>query len=1367
MIMPIVDNLDIQVSTSLNNTDKMLDNLIMKLGIVSSSLSSIGGASANTSSGMSRLSASATKSTKSFNGLAAAFGKFYANYFWVVRGIKSLYSSIQGTADYIEAFNYFEVSFNKISNEWKQDFSRFGYDSAEAYAEGFGKRAKESLSKLSGVQVSVGADGKGLLTETGLKNLGLNIQEITQYASQLASITNSVGQTGEVSLATANVFTKLAGDISSLFNQDYSSVAKNLQSGLIGQSRALYKYGIDITNATLQTYAYELGLEKAVSEMTQAEKMQLRMIAILDQSKVSWGDLANTINSPSNMIRQFKNNLKEAGMMLGQLFIPLLQKVLPVVNGVTIAIKRLLGNIAGFLGIEIDFSEFGQGGSDAFDDMSGSLDDVAESAKKAKAGLRGFDELKTIQTPKNSSDGLGNTIDLTNEIIAATQEYEKVWQKSYDKMEQRAQKFADAVEKYFAPIEKLFEDIAIGDWFAVGEDVSNIVSGIFDFFSRAIESVDWEKVGTNIGLFLAGIDWKKVFKSVVGLGSAIKNALVDVVQSSFKEAPVSTFLIIASIIMSKLTKAMGKTTLVVSLKNILFKGFSSLWLSRWIKTNIAGNVAGLLSGQTLGLFGTLQQKFAMLSSSLSVFQKGLIGIGAGVIEFSTIKSSVEDIIKGVGSLGANIVKLGASVMAAGAAFSLVFGFPAGLIAAGIVGLVGAIAGIGTAFNEIETQKFGESVKEALTNPGGVPITEVAQDVANSIISIGESFSSINEKSQELETTEKNIEEVWLEIETVKTKMDAGVISVEEGTKELTRLFGELAQVAEEKFGKIEEVLVAGFGENGAFGKYANVVGVNVTDSLLTAMGVTADMRDRTSELIALMSDPNISTEKYLEYQQELQGILGTTDEITSAMTDFQSSISNINLEEIFNDDNTVNVESFSSALDSVVSSVKEIDKQLDEAGKNMLQYLEDLKQNAKTAKEKAEIQTLIDLVPDAIEESKQLTRQQATLFTAEIQNTLLGGIEQTIDERAKEWDKKGPLEKLWLKLSQSIDDKNDYVRVGVDNFKKNYADKLTNEIEKQMGEIGVEGAGYATSAMETIVDAMFDVEYHNDGRATAKLNEDWRNIVSGATEGIDKLCEEEGKNAVLGYNKGISDNSSSTETTTKTWLQKTIEKVKEVLDSHSPSRVLEGIGEDTVEGYNKGISSSASSSENAASNWLNGLTKLFNSFGIDTEKDWNTIGNNMSNPIEKAKTTIKNAIDKMKSFFNFTWSLPKIKLPHFDFDGKFSLNPPEVPSFSVKWYKTGGYLPNRFSLIGAGENGVPEIMGSIGGRPAIAGGAEITGIRDEIRATANEEIALLKQLISAAKNGHVIVMDRREVGRAMQEENVDYFRRTGTGLFEV
>lgn len=354
------------------------------LAVLASQGSKAGTASNTLSKSIDRYSASANRATKSSKSLASTFGALYANFFWVVRGVKKLMGSIGGTTDYIEAFNYYNVAFGKITSEWDKDFEKYGYDNAESYAESFTNRMNDTLGKLSGVQVNLDT---GLLEETGLQNLGLNIQEITQYASQLASVTNSVGLTGEVSLAAASSFTKLAGDISSLFNVDFQSVANNLQSGLIGQSRALYKYGIDITNATLATYAYNLGLEKSVSEMTQAEKMQLRILAILDQSKVSWGDLANTINSPSNMLRQLSNNTKELSMVFGQLFIPVLQKVMPVLNGVTIALKRLLVSFAQMLGIEIDFEAFGQGYSDLSDgaeDLSDGLDGVAASAKKQK-----------------------------------------------------------------------------------------------------------------------------------------------------------------------------------------------------------------------------------------------------------------------------------------------------------------------------------------------------------------------------------------------------------------------------------------------------------------------------------------------------------------------------------------------------------------------------------------------------------------------------------------------------------------------------------------------------------------------------------------------------------------------------------------------------------------------------------------------------------------------------------------------------------------------------------------------------------------------------------------------------------------------
>lgn len=540
-----------QLFTTLSTVPNVSENIIRMTNALAG-LASTGVASGRAANSLGRnlntYTASAKRATKSTFSLAAAFGRFYATYFLVIRGIKSLWKSIEGTTDYIEAFNYYTVAFNKVGKEWGKDFEQFGYDNAEDYAQSFGSRVNELLGKMSGLKVDV--DG-GLISESGMKNLGLNLQEITQYASQLASITNSLGQTGEVTTAISKSMTMLAGDISSLFNVDFSTVATNLQSGLIGQSRALYKYGIDITNATLQTYAYRYGIEKAVSEMSQAEKQQLRLLAILDQSKVSWGDLANTINSPSNMIRQFTNNVKEAGMVLGQLFIPVLQKVLPVINGVVIAIKRLLVSVANLLGIKIDFSSFGQGVSgynEDLEDTADALDKVGTSAKNAQSGIRAFDKLKVISTPKSSGSGSGAGgagIDLTKEIMDATAEYEKVWQEAFDKMQNTALGWADKIEKLLEPVKKLFKDLFNGDFFEAGQDLSGIVTGIFNWMSDAIASVDWYQIGKNIGQFLAGIDWTAVFTSAGNFIETAIDAAIDLWKGSFDAAPIETTIITA------------------------------------------------------------------------------------------------------------------------------------------------------------------------------------------------------------------------------------------------------------------------------------------------------------------------------------------------------------------------------------------------------------------------------------------------------------------------------------------------------------------------------------------------------------------------------------------------------------------------------------------------------------------------------------------------------------------------------------------------------------------------------------------------------------------------------------------------------
>ena len=88
----------------------------------------------------------------------------------------------------------------------------------------------------------------------------------------------------------------------------------------------------------------------------------------------------------------------------------------------------------------------------------------------------------------------------------------------------------------------------------------------------------------------------------------------------------------------------------------------------------------------------------------------------------------------------------------------------------------------------------------------------------------------------------------------------------------------------------------------------------------------------------------------------------------------------------------------------------------------------------------------------------------------------------------------------------------------------------------------------------------------------------------------------------------------------------------------------------------------------------------------------------IANKIEAAKEKVKSVIDKIKGFFKFKWSLPKLKLPKISISGKFSLAPPSVPKFSISWNKLGGVFdkPTLFSygntLQCIGEDGAEAVV---------------------------------------------------------------------------
>ena len=247
-----------------------------------------------------------------------------------------------------------------------------------------------------------------------------------------------------------------------------------------------------MSEATLQTLAYELGIEKLVRNMTEAEKAQLRYIQIMRSSKEWQTDMGRTLIQPANALRVMRQQFTLLGRAIGKVFIPLLMEAMPYVIAFTQIVTALAERIAKLFGYEIgdmfNYEDLG--------DISAGIEDIGNSAESAadklNTMLAPFDDLNVVQKEsKSNGSGLGG---LGGDLGVDLPEYDAL-AKLNEEFAKAAEKAKEKLED-FIPVLTTIGAIMLG-W--------KIAKSVVDFFTF------WDKIGLSatkvIGLTLgiAGI----------------------------------------------------------------------------------------------------------------------------------------------------------------------------------------------------------------------------------------------------------------------------------------------------------------------------------------------------------------------------------------------------------------------------------------------------------------------------------------------------------------------------------------------------------------------------------------------------------------------------------------------------------------------------------------------------------------------------------------------------------------------------------------------------------------------------------------------------------------------------------------------
>lgn len=493
------------VSTDITRLTNSLASLVGKGNSLRSVSKGLSSPVTDATNAMKKYADANYRAEKYSSALISKVMKLSAVLYSLKRAFGLVSGSIEKAMNYEETVNLFQTSMKKIGlTSAKSAGYEIGSSMAESYAISFMNKANDFAEDIS-------------------DKLSLDPNMVKNYQAMFAQMADSMGLVSDTAYNISTSLTMLGNDMASLFNVDTKTMMEKLQSGLSGEIEPLRRLGIDISQSSLAITAQKYGIEGSIEQMSAAAKVQLRWLSIMDQTTVAWGDMAKTIESPANQIRILRQQWDNLTRSIGNLFLPVLQTVLPYINGFLIALRNITDAFATMLGYELpDYSdtEIFTGVTGGIDSVGDSADDANESVKKLTKSVSKFDELNILNRNNGSSSSSGSASSgipgLDNEISNKTTNYLDKFNSEMDKVKNKAKELSEVIqpklELFIETLDKLtplFLGIATGvgafklmDWFNKFEEKL----GKFSWKNGVIALVIGALVALGVAIYEA---WEK------------------------------------------------------------------------------------------------------------------------------------------------------------------------------------------------------------------------------------------------------------------------------------------------------------------------------------------------------------------------------------------------------------------------------------------------------------------------------------------------------------------------------------------------------------------------------------------------------------------------------------------------------------------------------------------------------------------------------------------------------------------------------------------------------------------------------------------------------------------------------------------